>query len=88
MIEKIGADLEKIGIRTTLKSPTWTVMFESLYSTDPEEPEIRNALRLKRFRSELDAEQLAASMAMLAGDIARRRLIRGAFDWRLVKDEA
>jgi peptide/nickel transport system substrate-binding protein len=36
MIEKIGADLEKIGIKTTLKSPTWTVMFESLYSTDPE----------------------------------------------------
>ena len=50
--------------------------------------EIRNALRLKRFRSELDAEQLAASMAMLAGDIARRRAIRGAFDWRLVKEEA
>ena len=36
MIEKIGADLDKIGIKTTLKSPTWTVMFESLYSTDPE----------------------------------------------------
>jgi peptide/nickel transport system substrate-binding protein len=36
MIEKIGADLEQIGIKTTLKSPTWTVMFESLYSTDPE----------------------------------------------------
>ena len=36
MIEKIGADLEKIGIKTTLKAPTWTVMFESLYSTDPE----------------------------------------------------
>ena len=52
------------------------------------ELEIRNALRLKRFRSELDAEQLAASMAMLAGDIARRRLIRGAFDWRLVREEA
>ena len=52
------------------------------------ELEIRNALRLKRFRSEIDAEQLAASMAMLAGDIARRRLIRGAFDWRLVRDEA
>ena len=52
------------------------------------ELEIRNALRLKRFRSELDAEQLSASMAMLAGDIARRRLIRGAFDWRLVREEA
>ena len=52
------------------------------------ELEIRNALRLKRFRSELDATQLAASMAMLAGDIARRRLIRGAFDWQLVRDEA
>ena len=50
--------------------------------------EIRNALRLKHFRSEIDAEQLAASMAMLAGDFARRRLIRGAFDWRLVRDEA
>lgn len=52
------------------------------------ELEIRNALRLKRFRSEIDAGQLAASMAMLAGDIARRRLIRGAFDWRLVREEA
>ena len=52
------------------------------------ELEIRNALRLKRFRSEIDAEQLAASLAMLAGDIARRRLMRGAFDWRLVRDEA
>ena len=52
------------------------------------ELEIRNALRLKRFRAELDATQLAASMAMLAGDIARRRLIRGAFDWQLVRDEA
>ena len=36
MIEKIGADLAEIGIKTTLKSPTWTVMFESLYSTDAE----------------------------------------------------
>ena len=52
------------------------------------ELEIRNALRLKRFRSEIDAEQLAASMAMLADDFARLRLIRGAFDWRLVRDEA
>ena len=52
------------------------------------ELEIRNALRLKRFRAEIDAEQLTASMAMLAGDIARRRLIRDAFDWRLVRDEA
>ena len=52
------------------------------------EIEIRNALRLKRFRSELDADQLTASMAMLAGDIARRRLIRGAFDWRRVREEA
>jgi hypothetical protein len=52
------------------------------------ELEIRNALRLKRFRAEIDAGQLAASMAMLAGDIARRRLIRAAFDWRLVRDEA
>ena len=52
------------------------------------ELEIRNALRLKGFRSELDADQLTASMAMLAGDIARRRLIRGAFDWRLVREEA
>ena len=52
------------------------------------ELEIRNALRLKLFRSEIDAEQLATSMAMLAGDLARRRLIRSAFDWRLVRDEA
>ena len=50
--------------------------------------EIRNALRLKRLRAELDAEQLAAPLAMLAGDIARRRLIRGAFDWRRVREAA
>lgn len=52
------------------------------------ELEIRNALRLKRFRAEIDSEQLAAALAMLAGDIARRRLIWAAFDWRLVRDEA
>ena len=52
------------------------------------ELEIRNALRLKLFRSEIDAEQLANSMAMLAGDFARSRLFRSAFDWRLVRDEA
>merc|ERR1711964_760652 len=37
MIEKIGADLAEIGIRLTLKSPGWQVMFESLYSTEPEQ---------------------------------------------------
>ena len=36
VIEKLGADLEEVGIKTTLKAPTWRVMFESLYNDDPE----------------------------------------------------
>ena len=49
---------------------------------------MRNALRLKRFREEVDDEQLAASMSMLANDLAARRLIRTAVDWQSVFAEA
>ena len=40
-----------------------------------------NALRLKRFRDEIDDGQPAASMAMLDTDLAAGRLIRGRIDW-------
>ena len=52
------------------------------------EIEMRNAVRLKRFREEIDDEQLAASMAMLWSDLAARRLIRTGVDWQSVFAEA
>ena len=52
------------------------------------ELEIRNALRLKRFRDEIDDVQLAASLGMIAADFAARRLIRNEVDWRVIHDEA
>ena len=52
------------------------------------EIEIRNALRLKRFRNEIDDGQLIASLGMIATDIADRKLIRYEVNWRLVHGEA
>ena len=52
------------------------------------ELEIRNALRLKRFRDEISDGQLAASLGMIAADFAARRLIRHEVDWRAIHDEA
>ena len=52
------------------------------------ELETRNALRLKRFRDEIDDRQLAASMSMLEADLASGRLIRGRVDWPGVYAEA
>jgi len=52
------------------------------------ELEIRNALRLKRFRDEIDDGQLAASMAMLDTDLAAGRLVRGPIDWPSICGEA
>ena len=52
------------------------------------ELEIRNALRLKRFREEIDDAQLAASLRMIAADFAARRLVRHDVDWRVIHDEA
>ena len=52
------------------------------------ELEIRNALRLKRFRAEIDEGQLAASTAMLGTDLATGRLIRARIDWPAVCAEA
>ena len=61
---------------------------EAVIVNDLHELEIRNALRLKRFRDEIGNEQLAASMAMLASDLAAGRLIRGGIDWGSVCTEA
>ena len=52
------------------------------------ELETRNALRLKRFRDEIDDRQLAASMSMLEADLASDRLIRSRVDWPAVCAEA
>ena len=52
------------------------------------ELEMRNALRLKRFRDEIDDGQLAASMAMLDTDLAAGRLVRGPIDWPSICGEA
>ena len=52
------------------------------------ELEVRNALRLKRFRGEIEDEQLAASLAMIASDFATGRLIRRGVDWRPIHAEA
>ena len=52
------------------------------------ELEIRNALRLKRYREEIDDAQLAASLGMIAADFAARRLVRRDVDWRVIHDEA
>ena len=52
------------------------------------ELEIRNALRLKRFRDEIDDRQLAASLGMIAADFADRRLVRHDVDWGVIHDEA
>ena len=61
---------------------------EAVAINDLHDIEMRNALRLKRFREEIDDEQLAASMAMLANDLAARRLIRAGVDWQSVFAEA
>ena len=61
---------------------------EAVIVNDLHELEIRNALRLKRFRDEIGDEQLAASMAMLTSDLAAGRLIRGGIDWGSVCAEA
>ena len=52
------------------------------------ELEVRNGLRLKRFRDEIGEGQLAASMAMIASDFTTGRLIRRGVDWRSVHAEA
>ena len=61
---------------------------EAVIVNDLHELEIRNALRLKRFSDEIGDQQLAASMAMLASDLAAGRLIRGGIDWGSVCAEA
>ena len=61
---------------------------EAVIVNDLHELEIRNALRLKRFRDEIGGQQLAASMAMLASDLVAGRLIRGGIDWGSVCAEA
>jgi len=61
---------------------------EAVVINDLHEIEMRNALRLKRFREEIEDEQLAASMAMLSSDLAARRLIRTGVDWQSVFAEA
>ena len=61
---------------------------EAVIINDLHELEMRNALRLKRFRGEIDDEQLTASMAMLSSDLAARRVIRTGADWQLVFAEA
>lgn len=52
------------------------------------ELEVRNALRLKRFREEIDDGQLAASLGMIVADFSARRLVRHDVDWRVIHDEA
>ena len=61
---------------------------ESVTVNNLHDLEIRNALRLKRFRDEIDDGQLAASMAMLDTDLAAGRLIRGRIDWPSICAEA
>ena len=61
---------------------------EAIIVNSLHELEMRNALRLKRFRNEIEDEQLAASMAMIASDFATGRLIRRGIDWRPVHAEA
>ena len=61
---------------------------EAVIVNELHELEMRNALRLKRFRGEIDDEHLTSSMAMLASDLAAGRLIRGGIDWRPVWAEA
>ena len=61
---------------------------EAVVINDLHEIEMRNALRLKRFREEIEDEQLAASMVMLSSDLAARRLIRTVVDWQSVFAEA
>ena len=61
---------------------------EAVIVNNLHEFEIRNALRLKRFRDEIDDGQLAASMAMLDTDLVAGRLIRGRIDWPSICAEA
>ena len=49
---------------------------------------VGDALRPKRFREEIDDEQLSASMSMVTGDLASGRLIRSGVDWQSVYVEA
>ena len=59
-----------------VRTPAQSVAVNRLH-----ELEIRNALRLKRFRDEIDDAQLAASLGMIAADFAARRLVRHDVDW-------
>lgn len=52
------------------------------------EIEIRNALRLKRFRNEIDPGQLVTSLGMIAADFVERKLIRQEVNWGPVYDTA
>lgn len=45
------------------------------------EVEIRNALRHKRFRGEINDAQLATSIAMMESDLAAERLVVREIDW-------
>ena len=72
-----------VAVARFLVSRREAVIVNSLH-----ELEMRNALRLKRFRGEIEDEQLAASMAMIASDFATGRLIRRGMDWRPIHAEA
>lgn len=53
------------------------------------EVEMRNALRRKRHQNDISDTQLAASLSLLASDLAEGgRLIRSELDWQLVYAEA
>ncbi len=62
---------------------------EAVFVNELHEVEIRNALRLKRYRGEIEAAQLAASLNLLNDDLAEgSRLIRRGLDWQAACSEA
>ncbi len=61
---------------------------EAVFVNGLHELEVRNALRLKRFREEINDVQLAASLAMMERDQVAGKLIRRRFDWNSVCAEA
>jgi predicted nucleic acid-binding protein len=62
--------------------------FGQLPITQFHEFELRNAFRAKLFRGELDARQLAASIALLEADIATGRGFRPVLKWSDTFDRA
>jgi predicted nucleic acid-binding protein len=61
---------------------------EPLIYTPLHELELKNALRAKQFRREMDAAQVSAAIAAVEEDADNGLLVRSRFDWEHIRDGA